>query len=183
MTAPRIQNLRWSIKNLLSVPRRLARRRGFGIHSPFAFDFVRRVIAQPCNYYCYPTIDNIARKEHVKASRLRLLFRLSLYFRPQTFATLTDSDGAYRRIINLGCPSAKESGNADAAFMLVVENGHTAEAAACVGRGGTVIVMNRSEDVDTIWRTTTTGMLFKGSDIAIFVGMRHLPHQQFRIWI
>ena len=63
--------------------------RGFGIHSPFAFDFILRTIRENAQYYAYPAIRNqrIALKRagfrHLMSERhLRLLFRIVNRFQP-----------------------------------------------------------------------------------------------------
>jgi len=62
----------------LTLFRCMRHRRGFGIHSPFAFRFVTEVLAQRLPYYGYTDISG--------DPRIRLLFRLTVYFRPTTVA-------------------------------------------------------------------------------------------------
>ena len=37
----------------------LRHRKGFGVHSPFAFSFITKVIDERCGYYCYQDIELI----------------------------------------------------------------------------------------------------------------------------
>lgn len=53
---------------------RYRRSRGFGVHSPFAYYFIKRVIKEQWGYYAYEDIDKAARKEKVSRSEARLLF-------------------------------------------------------------------------------------------------------------
>ncbi len=62
--------------------KRAWRSRGFGIHSPFAFRFIRFVLREHGEYYAYAELRRIS---HCKAdfSRLSLLFRLVCAFTPR----------------------------------------------------------------------------------------------------
>ncbi len=179
-----IKPKKWRIKRLLGTPRRVARRKGFGIHSPFAFDFVRRVIAQPCQYYCYPHLNAEAQKHHVAPRHMRLLFRIALHFRPASFAIIGTQSAPWTTAILSGIPNAKEATNP---YLLVVTS-HTdaTEAIRCASNGGVVIIINHSRNHNTaieLWQNTSHGIMFCGSDIAIFVGLQHLPHQKFNVWM
>lgn len=73
---------------------RYVKSKGFGIHSPFAFYFVTRILRERAAYYAYDTIDSTlaagraeARRQGIKpqtASRkgCRLMFRIANYFHP-----------------------------------------------------------------------------------------------------
>lgn len=56
--------------------------RGHGIHSPLAYRLVTSVIRGRADYYAYPRLDAIARRDGVSAPRLRLIFRLVCEFAP-----------------------------------------------------------------------------------------------------
>ena len=70
----------------------LRHRKGFGVHSPFAFSFITKVIDERCGYYCYQDIELIRRQlEHkgnklarkdIKRSHGELLFRTVNFFKP-----------------------------------------------------------------------------------------------------
>lgn len=47
------------IKRYCTAWRRQRRSRGFGIHSPFAYRFVREVLGQSLPYYCYEQLDTL----------------------------------------------------------------------------------------------------------------------------
>lgn len=82
-------------KRYLTALRRYNRSRGFGIHSPFAFYFVRRVLRERCHYYAYEQLTKcrhtahrlIANRKATKAiisqSNARMLFRITCYFVPR----------------------------------------------------------------------------------------------------
>ena len=71
------------------------RSKGHGIHSPFAFNFVRFVLREKSPYYCYDDIDELRQavievmREHWPHRRvasfkdLKMLFRITNFFNPQ----------------------------------------------------------------------------------------------------
>ncbi len=66
---------------------RFRHRKGYGIHSPFAFSLVTQVLYSPGYYYAYDWLDGLMpRWQRVLPSRrkacLRLLFRLANYWQP-----------------------------------------------------------------------------------------------------
>lgn len=91
--------------------RRFRKRRGYGVHSPFAFNFITGVVYEGGAYYAYSHLD----KQHnvwVRMLRLRplvcsrLLFRVANYVGPSELWTwkASDMDKAY---LQAGCVSSK----------------------------------------------------------------------------
>ena len=78
-------------------------RKGFGVHSPFAFSFITKVIDERCGYYAYQDIELIRRqlshagcpilKSEIKKSHGELLFRIVNYFKPRNLVQLGGSAG------------------------------------------------------------------------------------------
>ena len=65
---------------------RVRKRKGYGVHSPFAFDLVTNVLYNKEEYYAYTEMDKDLhwwQKWRVRSLR-HLAFRLSNYHRPQT---------------------------------------------------------------------------------------------------
>ena len=70
------------------------RSRGFGIHSPFAFDFVRGVLRERLPYYCYPQLETLRRNiverttgrwhrnNIISLKDAKVLFRVVNHFNP-----------------------------------------------------------------------------------------------------
>ena len=77
-------------------------RKGFGVHSPFAFALITRVINERWGFYCYDDIELIRRqlvhkgstgvRREIKCSHGQLLFRVVNYFKP-------------KRILQIGSPA------------------------------------------------------------------------------
>lgn len=60
---------------------------GFGVHSPFGYQLVERVV-RPCRGYAYYAYDDIDRacssSEHRIADKAKMLLRLVCFLRPRT---------------------------------------------------------------------------------------------------
>ncbi len=156
----------------------LARRlcaHGFGVHSPFAFDFIRRVLAQPCAYYCYPDINRLASSRR-DAACARLLFRVVLHFRPETIAIAPGVELSEAMIAAL-----------KAAQPLATLSGHCGPFTICGPTfdgpidENTVVFSLRpyTDPVETL--APTFGMTFAGSSGSVYVGLPHLPRQTFEL--
>lgn len=86
--------MRRSVKLLLNSVPRYKRSRGFGIHSPFAYSFVTRVLGERLQYYPYHDIAlrrnmamNLAsqiagHRRVISKKNARLVFRVACYFNP-----------------------------------------------------------------------------------------------------
>ena len=96
-------------KRYLTAWSRHHRSGGFGIHSPFAFNFVRTVLRQPKPYYAYSGIGQLVNTIKANTTRrqrhdmdllaereARLLFRVTNFFNP-------------RRILQAGAATGVES--------------------------------------------------------------------------
>ena len=75
------------IKYLLAFPNRLRHRRGFGVQSPWAYEFVRDVLEEKSLYYAYDDMSVVisSLKLKVKPSirrRYEMLFRISNKMKP-----------------------------------------------------------------------------------------------------
>lgn len=86
------------IKRYRTAISRHHRSRGFGIHSPFAFNFVCHVLREKSPYYCYEYLEDTRqavidhlRDEKRRHSRvisfkvLKMTFRVANFFNPQHF--------------------------------------------------------------------------------------------------
>lgn len=80
---------------------------GFGVHSPFAFRLITKVIREKARYYAYDDIEAVCHdrvEEHlsrqqkrlrkrISASRGKLLFRMTNFFRPSDILEIGSSWG------------------------------------------------------------------------------------------
>lgn len=83
------------IKHLLTYPARLRRSHGFGVHSPFAYHFITRVLREhEAAYYAYPEIaaycpkarragfNEIFAGRDMAIPEAQMLFRILCFFNP-----------------------------------------------------------------------------------------------------
>lgn len=75
--------------------RRITKRRGFGVHSPFVYNFIIRVIEEKAKYYSYSAIEkqyfkvksSLTSTSHIKLHSLKfskLIFRVANRLKPET---------------------------------------------------------------------------------------------------
>lgn len=175
---------KWKIKRITGAPRRLARRRGFGIHSPFAFAFVRRVLAETCGYYCYPRLGAEARAAGLSSRLLRLIFRLSLFFRPDDYNIIGGDSHAVESAIGCGMPSARRI-NTPSRFIVVI-GGVADVSLPSTDEDVLIVVANPSDNcglLNVLWAKCGSAMLFRGSKVAVIMCRRGLPRQTFNVWM
>lgn len=125
---------------------RVRHRNGYGVHSPFAFDFVTNVLYNGEHYYAYRDIDNGLhwwQRGRMKSLR-HLLFRLANYRMPQRLCC-SGVDEETVATLHRGCLGAQvvkvwedEPGTAD---MIVTGEGDDS-ALCCLGEGSMVVVWN-----------------------------------------
>lgn len=161
---------------------RLRHGRGFGIHSPFAFDFIINVLREKTPYYCYSSIPD---------GKRRMVFRLVNYFNPRRVWIIGD-DGGY------GCAVAKVSGNLeftsdDPDFVIVGQIGSDdltgrMRVLSDVLQGGGSVYFScmRRGACRQLWAGLLDGLdrgmsFCNGSGTGIIVGLRHLPRQDFKV--
>ena len=87
--------------------KRFRHRRGYGIHSPFAFNFVTGVVYETGTYYAYQALrqryDLTPCKHGLRWKDAKFLFRLANFQRPTTaFLQGFGSDGLVQTLLNAG---------------------------------------------------------------------------------
>lgn len=153
----------------------LRHRRGFGIHSPFAFRFVTEVLCQRLPYYAYSTIGN--------DRRVRLLMRLCVELAPATVALLIDSPAPYAAAVAAASRETAIIGD-DAELTVADAAASTPEALEALARSGRhMMLINLSrERAATIQAAIPTGMTFYNlHGTLIAVARPHLPRQDFDV--
>ena len=89
---------------------RFRKRKGYGVHSPFAFSFIRGVVLEGGAYYAYAPLS-LLHPWWVRWGRLypmtcrRLLFRLANFAEPRTVRLLTEDEVA-KRYVRAAVPRA-----------------------------------------------------------------------------
>lgn len=114
--------MRHFFRNPAKWYRRLRTSRGFGVHSPFAFDFITKVLRDRDSfYYAYPEIDSLCGKNRrdIKIDNLlfhqtdfeqqeaRMLFRILVKFQPEQIIEMGGANEVSRTIYDRACPEAE----------------------------------------------------------------------------
>ena len=99
------------MRKIGSIPvwlRRFRHRRGYGVHSPFAFHFLQDVVYEKTPYYAYRELDShLVWSQRLRQRRgLRLLFRLSNYAQPHRLL-LSQGSTLENLYLQAGCQSAR----------------------------------------------------------------------------
>lgn len=112
------------IRDIIRWPRRYRTSRGFGVHSPFAYDFITKVLRQrEASYYSYAEIDALCARAHrgmtlptmnftatsFDRQEARMLFRVLCRFNPQEIIEIGGSNEVTRTIIERAVPYASIS--------------------------------------------------------------------------
>jgi predicted O-methyltransferase YrrM len=95
-----------SIRKSVLLYRRILRKRGYGVHSPFVYNLITKVIEERCPYYRFSDIELLRKRLLVKKEMAdirahdvihpkhgALLFRLTNYFRSQNILQVGVSAG------------------------------------------------------------------------------------------
>lgn len=163
---------------------RVRKRKGYGVHSPFAFDLVTNVLYNKEEYYAYTEMDKDLhwwQKWRVRSLR-HLAFRLSNYHRPQTMYC-EGLDKALREACKYGNNGVRilPRGTKDVADMVFVD-GKDEEALSHVGEG-TMLVLKDKDKCRKFWkrikedeRVTVTFDLY---DVGIAFARKDLCRQHY----
>lgn len=146
------------------------RSRGHGVHSPFAFRFITKVLRAPGCYYAYPRLESMP-----DAWWLKLLFRLVCEFEPSAVEAI--------RLTPAECQAISLADS-----RVRISAGKGARSGACIvmhGRDTEVKVERNITGHDSAWlrmtREMTAGMTFTNGVIGIAVLRPDLPRQNFDI--
>lgn len=155
---------------------------GFGVHSPFAFRFIRGVLREDAPYYGFPELDALA-SDGEERRRLRLLVRIVDSLRPPVViippcgrraplvraVAVADS----RIPVLFGLPVRVPEG------ALLLDPPSAADAAPVFAAGGSVVCFG--EPLPGLFDAMDCGMTFAGRSAVVAVGRRDLPRQDFKL--
>lgn len=162
--------------------------RGFGIHSPFAYDFITRTLRERLPYYAYSKLDVLAAEKWQGASgqrRLRLIFRIAVRFNPATAAIIGERNAALQKVAlkSVRHDIGLKSSVADAELIIVNDDSPL----PVVVRERAVWIFPDTahggrSTCEALWGATTSGMRFDNArGFTIIVLSPHLPRQQFDV--
>lgn len=166
--------------------------RGFGVHSPFAFEFILNVLRDRHPFYAYDTIREL-RNQTPRGLRppqwlARLMFRISSRLDYRPIVVLGDLDPVLTRTLTL--PSSRMSITAnpsEAKALYVIADNYTSQPPALarlitdiVTDEGSAIVMGHIEAIRMLTTLLPHGMVFTDNrHLSVIVGYRHLPVKKY----
>ena len=162
--------------------------RGFGIHSPFAYDFITRTLRERMPYYFYERLDAMAAARHLDVAdqrRLRLIFRIAVRFNPATAAVIGDHNNVYQKKTLKSARSSIDTNASLPGAALIIINEDCPNVP--VMRDGAVCIFPDTQSggratCEAVWSATTRGMRFDNADgFTVIVFSDRLPRQQFDV--
>lgn len=191
-----VSGLEMTLHRAAGAPRRWWRAKGFGVHSPFAYGFVRDVLGQPCRYYAYDEADRVAVRRGLPRRMARLLVRIGVWAWSPSAAVLSAKPGVDEVLMT--CRSdmrTTEMPLPDCTLIVIgaerAANGGVSTAVdAMMMRGGTIVLLDADNAagasataLSRIKETAGHGMLFGNGKHAVFVARPTLPRQNFEVWL
>lgn len=157
--------------------------KGFGVHSPFAFRFIREVLFQPYSYYAYAELDKtMPDSPRTVGKDLKRLYRIILHCSP-------------REVINDSLDSALSHTVALAKSGYVNKNDYRLRivspevCAAAIPEEEIVIWLDSRQSRLSLHRMAEFldkkghGMMFLGNHMSVAFNLPSLPRQDFELSI
>lgn len=171
--------------------KRAWRSRGFGIHSPFAYRFVTRVLREDGEYYAYTSLRRVA----VTGRRFRnisLIFRLVCEFRPRFVVLSGRHDNSLAQAVTLADSGVRIVGTlpesaAETDSFLYVSLGADGSGIEDVlteiqARGGVGVWIDIPRGLrDRLKEGLHCGMTFSNRRAFLAVCRQDLPRQDFEV--
>ncbi|MDE7426671.1 MAG: hypothetical protein K2M79_02585 [Muribaculaceae bacterium] len=150
--------------------------RGFGIHSPFAYEFITRTLHESAGYYAYASLP--------RGKRWRTLYRVLLALRPESVRLAVGADAL---AASRDTAAAARMGYEPRCGLLVVADRTAAlKDISDVKDSGHIILLHPTEVMRAAVKRRAAGcgygMIFDNCrDMLIYVALRHLPQQNFKV--
>lgn len=186
---------------------RYRRSRGFGVHSPFAYYFIKRVIKEHCGYYSYPVINRAADRADMSRSEARLLFRVANYFNQPVMMVAAENAAAMTALQSVASAATVcHVGSVDDGMRCMSAIGDNrpflyVDPSSLLGddelkslvtdiiaRQGIVVIgrmkrCNRSRRLfNDVEAAMKRGMTFSNGTTAVVISDDKLPRQRFSLW-
>lgn len=164
--------------------------RGYGVHSPFAFDLITRTLRERLPYYAYEYIDASCRgldNTSLSPSKIRLLFRLIVRFKPEAVAIIGELNSNAERVAVKAAYSHIPIGSDPKAATLVFVNDDCDSTLLTDVKKECIYVFpdtrrGAAVSCDLLWAQVTRGMRFSnGRGMSIIVTSPSLPRQQLDV--
>ncbi len=178
-----------NLRNPLVWLRRLPYRKGYGVHSPFAYDLLTQVIYSPGRYYDYQRLDAQFTRwgrivSHRRVAVDRLLFRLANRWQPERICAPDASERALRYLRH-GCQHAKVvEGTQNGAADLIYLANASREVMGSVGEGSLLVVDHLQKNLafwQDLLRDSRTRVTFDLYDVGLAIFNPRLQRQDYII--
>lgn len=172
------------LRSWLKAPARWRHSRGFGIHSPFAYDLIVNTLRERrYGYYLYADID-AGHRDH--SAVLKLIVRLLCRQHPTSVNATGSLAGVVTRLARL-VDSTIDTDPADAPDMYIVTPGNPdpaveSKARATIAAGGMVIITRERQYSRLAAAMTGNAMTFSNRLTFIAAGRPDLPRQHHDIY-
>lgn len=140
---------------------RFRHRRGYGIHSPFAFNFVTGVVYERGMYYAYPALKAMYKRVQPRNIRFKdgkLLLRLANFAQPKVMGLVGyDVDSWVARCLQAGCSHAqmvgeRELSQADFVMLSGAEAVRAESVLNSLPTGGTLVLIHAFGRNREVWK-------------------------------
>ncbi|MBO5456482.1 MAG: hypothetical protein J6A20_08200 [Muribaculaceae bacterium] len=161
------------------------RSKGFGIHSPFAFYFILRVLREKLPYYAYDEIKAV-KPSDIPRRDLLTLFRIVCHFAPEEVTLPEGTPKSVRTTLRLADSRIRITNNASkfqCYFGKDSEARFRTLAPVVTDNEGVIVIHRPSSYMLRIKDTMAHGMTFtNGNGSMLVIVVRHdLPRQDFVI--
>ena len=173
-------------KAWLKAPARWRHSKGFGIHSPFAYDLIVNTLREHnYRYYAYSYIDNSYPSQR---KVLKLLLRLMCRLTPKSIASVGELSAPVARLAPYAS-GAQPVDLPEKADMLIISSGAAEplellekSVAGVLMKNGTVVVTDIKQFPTLQSLINRLSMTFYNRRLLIGVGRRDLPRQHFDLF-
>ncbi len=161
--------------------RRWRRSFGFGVHSPFAYRFIKEVLCPNSRYayYAYADIIGYMRVNNIRyttLSKALLIFRIIHTLRPATI-TIADNNSSHfiKFIASKACPESKIT-DVGGELLVCIGQSH-----APSGSRHAIFTDISHPLCKQMTSSMTSGHVYTNLKSSIIVNLSHLPFQTFEV--
>ena len=163
--------------------------RGFGVHSPFAYEFITLTLRERLPYYAYERIDAACRNlsdTTLRPDKIKLIFRVVARFSPSTVAIIGESNSKAERLaVKSARQSASIVGEPDDADMVIVKDDCCLGEPSSAGQRVYIFPDMRRRSAttcETLWSRVCHGIRFdNGRAMTIIIASPRFPRQRFDV--
>ena len=162
-----------NLHRMLSRVRRYRVNHGFGVHSPFAYHFITRVLRETLPYYDFARLNAVSIDER----DARMLYRTLVYFNPSRVCVV----GKGSDVVKMALPSCAIVNSPSDADMTVWTASTAADSTLPTDSPLLFVRGTRHSGWRNLRSRWPAGMTFTNGHIGIAVNRHGLPRQDYRL--